>query len=261
MMAMPGGMACHTQHLTTAHMAEPCQRPSWPPGLLAGAEPSYVAASGSATAYTLWLAISRAFEACAINMTVATDADALLFNPAALQCYDPVYGTLAPNITGYEMVRASLAQLQVDTFFGRVAFNKYQRNIAKPIIITQILGGRIEAVLPLDEATTQPVIPVVSRWLTSCVASCIYLRWDCSWQSDQTGTLCQKSAAAPLHIVSTVWVLLIAVQPPVPSKERSWAGLHRADIVAVVLCSVVGRGSGCAVQSSGLPCCRISAGD
>lgn len=38
------------------------------------------------------------------------------------------------------MVRIALSQIQVETFYGGVAFNNLRRNIGKPIIVTQVWG-------------------------------------------------------------------------------------------------------------------------
>ncbi|CAD7696286.1 unnamed protein product, partial [Ostreobium quekettii] len=132
-----------------------------------GSAPSALAAGASAVGYTLSEAIKSAFRTCDI-MASEGDADRLLFN-ASMKCEDQ------RNITGYERVRLSLKALNMDTFFGKVRFDEYQRNIGMDPVTTQIqVNGtgykHIVAVLPVEAASASLVMPAENAYRNTCIA-------------------------------------------------------------------------------------------
>jgi len=58
-----------------------------------------------------------------------------------------------------EAVRDALAQIDMQTFFGGVKFDEDGRNVAKPMVLTQVLDGKYVVVAPTKWAAEQPVIP------------------------------------------------------------------------------------------------------
>jgi branched-chain amino acid transport system substrate-binding protein len=58
-----------------------------------------------------------------------------------------------------EKVRDAIAATQLDTFYGPVKFDEAGRNIAKPMVLTQVLHGKYVVVVPAKWATDKPVIP------------------------------------------------------------------------------------------------------
>jgi branched-chain amino acid transport system substrate-binding protein len=58
-----------------------------------------------------------------------------------------------------QKVREALAATDIDTFFGHVKFDDAGRNIAKPMVLYQVLGGEFKIVAPSRFAETQAVIP------------------------------------------------------------------------------------------------------
>ena len=58
-----------------------------------------------------------------------------------------------------EKVRNTIAATDLPTFFGRVKFDATGRNIAKPMVLTQVRGGKYLIVSPKEWATDKPVIP------------------------------------------------------------------------------------------------------
>lgn len=126
--------------------------------------PATPAAAGvSAAAYTLALAISKAFAGCTLSAN-ATDADALLFGSSALDC--PTFGA-AHRVTGinipglgYELVREALVDMRAETMYGPVEFSADQQNLAKASSTAQVQGGALQVVLPLTAANRLPVVPI-----------------------------------------------------------------------------------------------------
>jgi len=53
----------------------------------------------------------------------------------------------------------AIAATQLDTFYGPVKFDEAGRNIAKPMVLTQVLHGKYVVVVPAKWATDKPVIP------------------------------------------------------------------------------------------------------
>jgi branched-chain amino acid transport system substrate-binding protein len=62
-----------------------------------------------------------------------------------------------------EKVRAALASTELDTFYGPVKFDSAGRNVAKPMVLTQVQGGKYVVVYPTDKAQAKPVIPRPAR--------------------------------------------------------------------------------------------------
>ncbi len=58
-----------------------------------------------------------------------------------------------------EKVRDAIAATELDTFYGPVKFDEAGRNIAKPMVLSQVLHGKYVVVAPAKWATDKPVIP------------------------------------------------------------------------------------------------------
>jgi branched-chain amino acid transport system substrate-binding protein len=58
-----------------------------------------------------------------------------------------------------EKVRDAIAATDLQTFFGRIKFDDTGKNVAKPMVLTQVRGGRYLVVSPKEWATDKPVIP------------------------------------------------------------------------------------------------------
>jgi branched-chain amino acid transport system substrate-binding protein len=58
-----------------------------------------------------------------------------------------------------EKVREALASTEMETFYGPIKFDAAGRNIAKPMVLSQVLGGEYVVVSPAEWAAGQPVIP------------------------------------------------------------------------------------------------------
>jgi branched-chain amino acid transport system substrate-binding protein len=56
-------------------------------------------------------------------------------------------------------VREALATTELQTFFGKVKFDEAGRNIAKPMVLCQIRGGKYLIVAPKEKKKGEPVIP------------------------------------------------------------------------------------------------------
>ncbi|MGZ5849629.1 MAG: hypothetical protein ACXWJN_03455 [Methyloceanibacter sp.] len=56
-------------------------------------------------------------------------------------------------------MRDAIAATDLQTFFGRIKFDDTGKNVAKPVVLTQVRGGRYLVVSPKEWATDQPVIP------------------------------------------------------------------------------------------------------
>jgi branched-chain amino acid transport system substrate-binding protein len=60
-------------------------------------------------------------------------------------------------------VREALARTERETFFGRIKFDEHGRNIAKPMVLSQVRKGKYVVVLPKEWAGGEPIIPRPSR--------------------------------------------------------------------------------------------------
>ncbi|KAF5843348.1 periplasmic binding protein-like I, partial [Dunaliella salina] len=118
--------------------------------------PSYVAAGATATSYSLAVAIQEAFKLCS-HPVRHFSADELLFDGSIMDCQDQLERPLPGN--GYDSINDSLSRQQLSTFFGRIEFNRYRRNVAKSAATTQIHSGVLQAVLPLEFSNKALVMP------------------------------------------------------------------------------------------------------
>ena len=58
-----------------------------------------------------------------------------------------------------ETVHDAIAATELETFYGPIKFDASGRNIAKPVVLTQVQGGKYVVVTPPKWATGTPVIP------------------------------------------------------------------------------------------------------
>ncbi len=58
-----------------------------------------------------------------------------------------------------EKVRGALAATELQTFYGPVKFDAAGRNIGKPMVLTQVQGGKYVVVYPTASAQAKPIIP------------------------------------------------------------------------------------------------------
>ena len=58
-----------------------------------------------------------------------------------------------------QTVRDAIATTELDTFYGPIKFDESGRNIAKPMVLTQVQGGKYVVVAPAKWATAMPVVP------------------------------------------------------------------------------------------------------
>ena len=56
-------------------------------------------------------------------------------------------------------VRDAIAKTELQTFYGKVKFDEAGRNIAKPMVLSQIIHGKYVIVSPKEWANAEPVIP------------------------------------------------------------------------------------------------------
>ncbi|MGH6865163.1 MAG: amino acid ABC transporter substrate-binding protein [Methyloceanibacter sp.] len=56
-------------------------------------------------------------------------------------------------------VRDAIAATDLQTFYGPVKFDRTGKNVAKPMVLTQIVNGEYVVVAPAEWATAKPVIP------------------------------------------------------------------------------------------------------
>jgi branched-chain amino acid transport system substrate-binding protein len=56
-------------------------------------------------------------------------------------------------------VRDAIAATELETFYGPIKFDASGRNIAKPMVLTQIQVGKYVVVAPAKWATGTPVVP------------------------------------------------------------------------------------------------------
>lgn len=62
-----------------------------------------------------------------------------------------------------EKVREALAATDLPTFYGPIKFDASGKNIAKPMVLTQIVDGEYVVVVPEEWAAAKPVIPRLSH--------------------------------------------------------------------------------------------------
>jgi len=58
-----------------------------------------------------------------------------------------------------EKVRDAIAATELDTFYGPIKFDAAGRNVAKPVVLTQVQNGKYVVVYPPKSALGSPVVP------------------------------------------------------------------------------------------------------
>lgn len=58
-----------------------------------------------------------------------------------------------------QRVRDAIAATELETFYGPVKFDASGRNVAKPVVLTQVQGGKYVVVSPAQWASGTPVVP------------------------------------------------------------------------------------------------------
>uniref|UniRef100_A0A7S3R6K8 Guanylate cyclase domain-containing protein n=1 Tax=Dunaliella tertiolecta TaxID=3047 RepID=A0A7S3R6K8_DUNTE len=124
-----------------------------------GFQPDQLHAVASATVLSLAWAIQAAFERCTF-VKPSMDAASLLFDPNAIECVDSLGAPLPQKPIGYDLVLKSLAAQSVTTFFGKIEFNRFRRNIAARPLIIQVQSGVNQVVLPVEQASKKIIMPV-----------------------------------------------------------------------------------------------------
>jgi branched-chain amino acid transport system substrate-binding protein len=56
-------------------------------------------------------------------------------------------------------VRDAIAKTELETFYGKVKFDESGRNIAKPMVLSQIIHGKYVIVAPKEWAKGEAIIP------------------------------------------------------------------------------------------------------
>jgi branched-chain amino acid transport system substrate-binding protein len=56
-------------------------------------------------------------------------------------------------------VRDAIAATELDTFYGPIKFDEAGRNVAKPMVLTQVQGGKYVVVAPAKWAVGKPIVP------------------------------------------------------------------------------------------------------
>jgi branched-chain amino acid transport system substrate-binding protein len=62
-----------------------------------------------------------------------------------------------------QTVRDAIAATELDTFYGPIKFDETGRNIAKPVVLTQVQGGKYMVVSPVKWGAHKPVVPRPQR--------------------------------------------------------------------------------------------------
>jgi len=68
-------------------------------------------------------------------------------------------GIEAAGSTETDVVSAALRDLEVETFYGPIDFDETGKNIAKPMVTTQIQAGEIVVIAPEEAAVAEPFYP------------------------------------------------------------------------------------------------------
>ena len=55
--------------------------------------------------------------------------------------------------------RDAIAATELDTVYGPIKFDAAGRNVAKPMVLTQVQGGKYVVVYPRKSAAGTPVVP------------------------------------------------------------------------------------------------------
>lgn len=138
-------------------------------------EPSQWAAAASAVALTLVDAIHVAFQSCDISKTTGS-IEALLFDPNAIRCEDFSVKKGGEQKNGYRRILEALSDCNLDTFFGKVKFNYYQRNSGLETVTTQVLKlsdsdegpGTVETVFPVGYGSSNNHFPAKNHYSKPC---------------------------------------------------------------------------------------------
>ena len=56
-------------------------------------------------------------------------------------------------------IRDALAATEMETFYGKVKFDASGRNVAKPMVLSQVIDGEYIIVWPVERATRAPILP------------------------------------------------------------------------------------------------------
>jgi branched-chain amino acid transport system substrate-binding protein len=56
-------------------------------------------------------------------------------------------------------MRDAIAATKLETFYGPIEFDAAGRNVAKPMVLTQVQNGQYVVVSPADWAAGKPIIP------------------------------------------------------------------------------------------------------
>jgi branched-chain amino acid transport system substrate-binding protein len=56
-------------------------------------------------------------------------------------------------------VRDAIAVTKLETFYGPLKFDAAGRNVAKPMVLTQVQKGRYVVIAPAEWATGTPIVP------------------------------------------------------------------------------------------------------
>ena len=125
-----------------------------------GYAPSYTSASGTAAAVALHLAIEEA-------------------------------GSL-----DVEEVVQAFRELRKDTFFGPMAFNRYQRNYGGFTATTEVINGKVEAVLPTTAAGRVLALPPSQALRAQCPAAVYHDNFtECAAELQEKACPCQGCVA------------------------------------------------------------------
>ena len=65
----------------------------------------------------------------------------------------------AANSLDNQKVRDAIAATKLSTFYGNIKFDKTGKNIAKPMVLRQIQGGKLNVVAPTKWASAKVVHP------------------------------------------------------------------------------------------------------
>ena len=57
-------------------------------------------------------------------------------------------------------MRDALAGMDAQTFYGRIKFNEGGQNIGSPVVIEQIMDGKVVTVFPTSVATSKADYPL-----------------------------------------------------------------------------------------------------
>jgi hypothetical protein len=88
-----------------------------------------------------------------------TDTTRLIRRPSLPRPLRSSLTTSSAQSLDPDKVRDAIAATELDTFYGPVKFSPSGRDIAKPMVLTQVLHGKYVVVAPAKWAGEKPVIP------------------------------------------------------------------------------------------------------